>query len=50
MAGGFPPSLRMVVASPWDPDAHYAKERATPWIGYDGVHLTGARATMSGRT
>ena len=36
---GFPPSLLMV-ASPYDPDVHYAKKRATTaWIGYK-VHLT----------
>ena len=38
-AEGFPPSLLMV-ASPYDPDVHYAKKRATTaWIGYK-VHLT----------
>lgn len=35
---GLPPSLLMV-ASPYDPDVHYAKKRATSWIGYK-VHLT----------
>ena len=35
---GFPPSLLMV-ASPYDPEVHYAKKRATIWIGYK-VHLT----------
>jgi hypothetical protein len=35
---GFPPSLAMV-ASPHDPDVHYAKKRTTHWIGYK-VHLT----------
>ena len=37
-AEGFPPSLLMV-ASPYDPDVHYAKKRATSWVGYK-VHLT----------
>ena len=38
-AEGFPPSLLMV-ASPYDPDVHDAKKRATTaWIGYK-VHLT----------
>jgi transposase len=35
---GFPPSL-LRVASPYDPDVHYAKKRQTSWIGYK-VHLT----------
>ena len=35
---GFPPSSLMV-ASPYDLDVHYAKKRATTWIGYK-VHLT----------
>ena len=35
---GFPTSLLMV-ASPYDPDVHYAKKRSTTWIGYK-VHLT----------
>jgi transposase len=35
---GFPPSLLMV-ASPYDPEVHYAKKRSTIWIGYK-VHLT----------
>ncbi len=35
---GFPPSTLMV-ASPYDLDVHYAKKRATTWIGYK-VHLT----------
>jgi len=35
---GFPPSLLMV-ASPYDPDVHYAKKRQISWIGYK-VHLT----------
>lgn len=35
---GFPTSLQMV-ASPYDPDVHYAKKRSTTWIGYK-VHLT----------
>ncbi len=34
----FPPSLLML-ASPYDPDVHYAKKRSTTWIGYK-VHLT----------
>lgn len=38
-AEGFPPSL-LTVASPYDPDVHHAKKRATTaWIGYK-VHLT----------
>lgn len=37
-AEGIPPALAMV-ASPYDPDVHYAKKRATTWIG-DTVHLT----------
>jgi transposase len=28
-----------MVASPYDPDVHYAKKRATSWVGYK-VHLT----------
>ena len=35
---GFPTSLQMV-ASPYDPEVHYAKKRSTTWIGYK-VHLT----------
>jgi transposase len=35
---GFPPSLLMV-ASPYDPEVHYAKKQSTIWIGYK-VHLT----------
>lgn len=35
---GFPPSLLMV-ASPYDPEAHYAKKQSTIWIGYK-LHLT----------
>ena len=35
---GFPPSA-LLVASPYDLDVHYAKKRATTWIGYK-VHLT----------
>jgi transposase len=35
---GFPPSLLMV-ASPYDPEVHYAKKHSTIWIGYK-VHLT----------
>ena len=35
---GYPPSALMV-ASPHDLDVHYAKKRATTWIGYK-VHLT----------
>ncbi len=30
---GFPTSLQMV-ASPYDPEVHYAKKRSTTWIGY----------------
>ncbi|WP_244492094.1 transposase [Methylobacterium sp. Leaf361] len=37
-AEGIPPALAMV-AAPYDPDVHYAKKRATTWIG-DTVHLT----------
>jgi transposase len=37
-AEGFPPSLLMI-ASPYDPDVHYARKRTTTWIGYK-VHLT----------
>lgn len=37
-AEGIPPAPTMV-ASPYDPDVHYAKTRATTWIGYK-VHLT----------
>ncbi|WP_244538467.1 hypothetical protein [Methylobacterium sp. ap11] len=35
---GIPPSLLMI-ASPYDPETHYAKKRSTTWIG-DKVHLT----------
>ena len=28
-----------MIASPYDPDVHYAKKRSTTWIGYK-VHLT----------
>ena len=35
---GFPTSLLMI-ASPYDPEVHYAKKRSTTWIGYK-VHLT----------
>jgi transposase len=35
---GIPPSLLMI-ASPYDPETHYAKKRTTTWIGYK-VHLT----------
>jgi transposase len=37
-ADGFPTSLLMV-ASPYDPDVHYARKRTTAWIGYK-VHMT----------
>lgn len=37
-AEGIPAALVMV-ASPYDPDVHYAKKRATTWIGYK-FHLT----------
>ena len=37
---GLPASLLMV-ASPYDPEVHYAKKRTTTWIGYK-VHLTEA--------
>ena len=30
---GFPASLQML-ASPYDPDVHYAKKRSTTWIGF----------------
>ena len=33
------PSSALMVASPHDPDVHYAKKRQTTWIGYK-VHLT----------
>ena len=36
-AEGFPTSLLMV-ASPYDPEVHYAKKRSTTWIGYK-AHL-----------
>jgi transposase len=39
-AEGYPASL-LLIASPYDPDVHYAKKRATTWIGYK-VHLTEA--------
>jgi transposase len=39
-AEGFPTSLLMI-ASPYDPEAHYARKRSTTWIGYK-VHLTEA--------
>jgi hypothetical protein len=35
---GIPSSLLMI-ASPYDPDVHYAKQHSTTWIGYK-VHLT----------
>jgi transposase len=35
---GFPPSLLML-ASPYDPEVHYARKQSTIWIGYK-VHLT----------
>jgi hypothetical protein len=35
---GIPPSL-LIVASPYDPEVHYAKKQSTIWIGYK-VHLT----------
>jgi hypothetical protein len=35
---GIPPSL-LVIASPYDPETHYAKKRTTTWIGYK-VNLT----------
>lgn len=34
---GIPPSLLMI-ASPYDPETHYAKKRTTTWIGYK-IHL-----------
>lgn len=37
-AEGIPPSLLMI-ASPYDPETHYAKKRSTTWIG-DKIHLT----------
>jgi transposase len=35
---GFPPCLLMI-GSPYDPQAHYAKKHTTSWVGYK-VHLT----------
>ena len=35
---GFPSSLLMI-GSPYDPQAHYAKKHTTSWVGYK-VHLT----------
>ncbi len=37
-AEGFPPAL-LRIASPYDPDMHFAQKRATTWIGYK-VHVT----------
>src|SRR5215217_3665910 len=37
-AEGFPPAL-VRIASPYDPDMHFAQKRSTTWIGYK-VHLT----------
>ena len=35
---GFPTSL-LIIASPYDPEVHHAKERSTTWTGHK-VHLT----------
>lgn len=35
---GLPPSL-LFIASPYDPDAHYARKYTTSWVGYK-VHLS----------
>ena len=35
---GVPPSA-LFIASPYDPEAHFAKKRSTSWVGYK-VHLT----------
>jgi transposase len=35
---GYPPCLLMI-GSPYDPQAHYAKKHTTSWVGYK-VHLT----------
>src|SRR5918912_1238650 len=37
-AEGFPPAL-LRIASPYDPDMHFAQKRSTTWIGYK-VHVT----------
>ena len=37
-AEGVPPSA-LFIASPYDPEAHFAKKRSTSWVGYK-VHLT----------
>ncbi|UEM21345.1 transposase [Skermanella mucosa] len=37
-AEGVPPSA-LFIASPYDPEAHFAKKRSTSWVGYE-VHLT----------
>jgi transposase len=37
-AFALPPAARFI-SSPYDPEAHYAKKRATSWVGYK-VHLT----------
>jgi hypothetical protein len=37
-AEGFPPAL-LRIASPYDPDMHFAQKRSTTWIGYK-VHMT----------
>src|SRR4051794_24247117 len=37
-AEGFPPAL-LRIASPYDPDMHFAQKRSTTWIGYK-VHGT----------
>jgi len=44
---GFPTSLQMV-ASPYDPEVHYAKKRSTTWIGYM-VHTIRTQSTIRPR-
>ena len=46
-AEGFPASLLMV-ASPYDPEVHYAKKRSTTWIGYK-VHTIRTQSTIRPR-
>jgi transposase len=38
MAEDLPPA-RLLISSPYDPDARYGKKRNTEWTGYK-VHLT----------
>ena len=37
-----------MVASPYDPDVHYAKKRSTTWIGYK-VHTIRTQSTIRPR-